>query len=278
MKIGIAGLGLIGGSLAKAYKQNETFTVYAADINKSVEQFAVISGAADAPLTDTNIGECDLILIALPPSAAALWLGENASKISPRSLVLDCCGTKREICHVGFELAERYGFEFAGGHPMAGTHHWGFSNSRADLFSGACFVVVPRIYDDINLLEKIKRFLTPAGFSQISVCGADEHDERIAFTSQLPHILSNAYIKSPTAKAHRGISAGSYQDLTRVARLNSAMWCELFLENRDNLIAEIDILLASLGEYREAIAEGKADTLYSLLEEGRKRKTEVDGN
>ena len=258
--------------------QNEGYTVYAADKDKSVEQFAVISGAVSAPIDDSNIGECELILIALHPAAAVEWLEKNAARISPDCLVLDCCGTKREICRVGFALAEKYGFEFAGGHPMAGTHHWGFSNSRADLFSGACFVVVPRKYDDINLLEKFKKLLAPAGFAQISVTTADEHDERIAFTSQLPHILSNAYIKSPTAKSHRGISAGSYQDLTRVARLNSAMWRELFLENRDNLLREMDILLNSLSEYREAIESGDADRLYRLLEDGRKRKMEVDGN
>lgn len=278
MIIGIAGLGLIGGSLARAYRKNSDAFIYAADADKSVEQFAIISGAVDAVLDESGIGRCSLILIALPPAAAAAWLEENAPNISKDALVIDCCGTKRDICRVGFTLAGRYGFEFVGGHPMAGTHRWGFSNSRDNLFSGACFVIVPRVYDDINLLEKIKGLLVPAGFADVSVTTAEEHDKRIAFTSQLAHLVSNAYIKSPTAKGHKGVSAGSYQDLTRVARLNPGMWTELFLENRDNLLSELDIFISSLGEYRDAIEASDKENLCRLLYEGSRRKTEVDGD
>ncbi len=278
MTIGIVGLGLIGGSLAKAYKRAGQIKILGADRDPSVLRLALITGAVDGEISETTISECDCILLALPPEGAAHWLEENARKIKRSSLVLDCCGTKRKICEVGFDLAAKHGFEFAGGHPMAGTHKWGFKHSRADLFSGACFVIVPRVFDDIELLDRIKSFIMPAGFGSISVTTADEHDRRIAFTSQLAHIVSNAYIKSPTAKGHRGISAGSYQDLTRVARLNPGMWTELFLENRDNLINEIDILITSLREYRVAIAGGESDTLSGLLDDGRRAKEAVDGN
>ncbi len=278
MTIGIIGLGLIGGSLAKAYKKAGGITVYGTTRDKSTVQLALLSGAIDGELTDASIAGCDCILIALPPSAAVDWLVVNAAKISAGTLVMDCCGTKTRICSTGFRLAAEHGFEFAGGHPMAGTHKWGFSSSREDLFNGACFVIVPRTFDDIALLEKIKRFIMPAGFGSVSVTTAEKHDRMIAFTSQLAHIVSNAYIKSPTAKEHKGISAGSYQDLTRVAWLNPGMWTELFLENRDNLINELDIIINSLGKYRDAIASGDADALYRLLDEGRLRKEEVDGN
>ncbi len=278
MTVGIVGLGLIGGSLAKAYKKAGQIKVLGADRDQSILRLAHITGAVDGEITDETIAECNCILIALPPEGAAQWLVENARKIGRSSLVLDCCGTKRKICEVGFRLAARHGFEFAGGHPMAGTHKWGFKHSRADLFSGACFVIVPRVFDDIELLDRIKSFIMPAGFGSVSVTDAAEHDRLIAFTSQLAHIVSNAYIKSPTARGHRGISAGSYQDLTRVARLNPGMWTELFLENRDHLINEIDILISSLGEYRAALVGGEGDILLGLLDDGRRAKEAVDGN
>ncbi len=277
MKIGVVGLGLIGGSLAKAFMLAGGMVVYGSDIDASIQEFARISGATHGALLPERLGECECILLAVTPDAAAAWLEENAGLLAPGTLVMDCCGTKRRICEVGFRLAERFGFEFAGGHPMAGSHQWGFKNSRAELFKGACFVVVPRTFDDINLLERIKRCIMPAGFGSVSVTTAEQHDKLIAFTSQLAHVVSNAYIKSPTALMHRGFSAGSYQDLTRVAWLNPGMWTQLFLDNRDNLIPEIDTITAALGQYRSALAEGDSGRLHALLSEGRLRKEEVDG-
>jgi len=242
-----------------------------------VVDFAILSGAIDEALTTENLGRCDLLLVAINPEPAAAWLEENAKHINPSAMVMDCCGTKRRICAIGFRLAEQYGFEYVGGHPMAGTHLWGFKNSRANLFKGACMVAVPRTYEDINLLDRIKQAVMPAGFGSISVTTAEKHDQLIAFTSQLAHVVSNAYIKSPTALEHKGFSAGSYLDLTRVAWLNPDMWTNLFLENGDFLLSEIDIIIASLQEYRKAIAENDGDTLRRLLDDGSKRKKEVDG-
>lgn len=276
MTVGIVGLGLIGGSLAKAYKQ-AGMTVFGSDLDASIQEFVRLSGATDGYLTHDTLAQCDCILIAVPPQAACRWLQEQAAQIAPHTLVMDCCGTKRQVCQVGFALSEKFGFEYVGGHPMAGTHHWGFRSSRADLFQGACFVAVPRVFDDIHLLERIKQAVLPAGFGSISVTTAEKHDQIIAFTSQLAHVVSNAYIKSPTALEHRGFSAGSYQDLTRVAWLNPSMWTELFLENQDRLLFELDTILSSLQEYRDALAAGDAARLCELLNDGRKQKEEVDG-
>lgn len=276
MTVGIVGLGLIGGSLAKAYKQ-AGMTVYGGDLDESIQEFARLSGATDGHLTPQALRRCDCVLIAIAPQAACRWLKEHAGEISPDALVMDCCGTKRRVCETGFALAREYGFEFVGGHPMAGTHQWGFRSSRADLFQGACFVAVPRLFDDIRLLERIKRAVLPAGFASVSVTTAEKHDEIIAFTSQLAHVVSNAYVKSPTALKHRGFSAGSYQDLTRVAWLNPSMWAELFLENQDQLLFELDTMLQSLTEYRDALAASDKARLTALLDDGRQRKQEVDG-
>lgn len=277
MTVGIVGLGLIGGSLAKAFKQNQGITVLGYDLDVSVENFAQLCGASDGSLNAENIRECDCLFLAVEPDAAISWLEENAPRIDTGALVIDCCGTKKRICEAGFRLAAEYGFEYAGGHPMAGTHHHGIRSSRADLFKGACMVIVPRSFEDIALLERIKAAVIPAGFGSVSVTTAEKHDRIIAFTSQLAHVVSNAYVKSPTALEHNGFSAGSYKDLTRVAWLNPDMWAALFFENRDNLIFEIDTIVASLMKYREALEAGDRDGLCALLEEGRQRKEKVDG-
>jgi len=160
---------------------------------------------------------------------------------------------------------------------MAGTHNSGYKHSREDLFDGAPMVIVPPVFDDIELLERVKAALAPVGFGSFSVTTAQEHDRLIAFTSQLAHLVSNAYIKSPTASSHEGFSAGSYRDLTRVAQLAPAMWTQLFLQNADNLTRELDIFIEELQKYRGAIAGGDGQCLEALLDEGRRRKKEIDG-
>lgn len=276
MTVGILGLGLIGGSLARAY-HDAGHRVLGCDRDTSTVQFAQMAHAVDAPLTEENIGSCELLLLAVCPQAAADYLEAMGDKIAKTAVVVDCCGIKRQICEAGFRLAERCGWLYVGGHPMAGTHFSGFKYSRADLFKGAPMVLVPPVFDDIRLLERVKALLAPPQFGQFSVTTAEKHDRMIAFTSQLAHVVSNAYIKSPTAGAHRGFSAGSYKDLTRVAWLNAPMWTELFLDNRDFLLAELDTLMENLQVYRDALANGDAAALCTALEAGKLRKEEVDG-
>lgn len=276
MKVGILGLGLIGGSLARAYAL-AGHTVYVSVRNKPMLAFAQLSGAVHDALTPENIGQCDLILLAIYPDGSASWLEENARLISKDALVIDCCGIKRQICQRCFPLAERYGFTFVGGHPMAGSQFSGFKYSRSTLFQGQPMVLVPPRFDDMELLDRCKTALAPCEFGSFSVTTAEDHDKMIAFTSQMPHILSNAFIKSPTALRHKGFSAGSYKDLTRVAWLNAPMWAELFMENKDNVLTELDFYIESLQSYRDAISNGDTETLTALLEDGKRRKEEVDG-
>ncbi len=276
MTVGIAGLGLIGGSFAKAYSE-AGWRVLGYNRSESVLEFAMLSGAVDAPLTKDNIAECDIVLVALYPKACIDYIKEMAPYIGAGPVVLDCGGTKRDICAELFPFAAESGIRFFGGHPMAGTHNSGFKYARSNMFHGASMVVVPPAMDDIETLGRIEELLAPAGFGRFSVTTAAEHDAMIAFTSQMPHVISNAYIKSPTARSHKGFSAGSYKDMTRVARLAPAMWSELFLENGDNLLAEIDILIKELSRYRDAISRADADGLTELLAEGSRIKEEVDG-
>jgi len=276
MNVGILGLGLIGGSLARAYAL-DGHTVFACEKDESMLSFAMLAGAVHGKLDETTIPSCDLILLAIYPDGSASWLERNARLISQKALVMDCCGVKREVCQRCFPLAEAYGFTFVGGHPMAGSQFSGFKYSRSNLFQGQPMVLVPPVFDDILLLDRVKDALRPCRFGSFSVTTADEHDKMIAFTSQMPHIVSNAYIKSPTAQDHKGFSAGSYKDLTRVAWLNPQMWAELFLDNQDHILRELNFYIESLTAYRDAITNGDSQQLIILLEEGKKRKEEVDG-
>ena len=276
MTVGILGLGLIGGSLARAYAM-DGHTVYALERDDDMLAFAMLSGAVHGKLDESTVPACDLLLLAIYPDGSATWLENNAHLVSKDALVIDCCGIKEEICCRCFPLAEEFGFTFVGGHPMAGTQFSGFKYSRANLFNGAPMVLVPPRFDDMDLLDKIKSALAPCGFGSFSVTTAREHDRLIAFTSQMPHVLSNAFIKSPTASSHKGFSAGSYKDLTRVAWLNAPMWAELCLENRENMLFELDSYIKNLQAYQTAQENRDLDALTLLLEEGKQRKEEVDG-
>ena len=276
MNVGILGLGLIGGSLARAYAKSG-HAVYAYDQNSEILDFAQVADVVTAPLLPSNINNCDLILLAVNTEGCINWLNINAVHISKATLVIDCCGIKQTICQHCFSLADQFGFTFIGGHPMAGSHNAGFKYSRSNLFQGAPMVLVPQRFDDPMLFERAKKALAPCKFGSFTITTAEEHDRVIAFTSQMPHIISNAFIKSPTAKARKGFSAGSYNDLTRVAWLNPAMWSELFLNNCEHILFELDAYIESLSAYRDAIRDNDANTLISLLEEGKQCKEEVDG-
>ena len=274
MIAGIVGLGLIGGSFAKAYHE-AGHTVLGFDADRSTMDFARLSGTVADELTEENISTCDIVLVCIYPAAAVEFLRYAAPHIGPHPVVIDCCGTKRDICAACFPMAQQHGWLFVGGHPMAGTHFSGFKYSRSTMFKGAPMVLVPPVLDDMELIDRVCRLLAPLQFGRFSVTTAEKHDEMIAFTSQLAHVVSNAYVKSPTAQNQKGFSAGSYKDLTRVAWLNAPMWTELFLDNRDYLLNEIDHIIHALSEYRAALSENDAETLCRLLEEGKKRKEEV---
>ena len=276
MNVGVLGLGLIGGSLARAYAKTG-HTVFAFDSDETILSFAQLAGVVNAELNQDTIASCDLILLAIFADGSADWLEKNAEFIAQSALVIDCCGIKETICNRCFPIAKEYGFTFIGGHPMAGSHNSGFKYSRSNLFQGAPMVLVPPRFDDPELLQWAEDMLEPCKFGFFSVTTAEEHDKMIAFTSQMPHILSNAFIKSPTAGQHKGFSAGSYKDLTRVAWLNPYMWAELFLSNKDNVLFELDTYINALNRYKDAIIHEDRDALIALLDEGRKRKEEVDG-
>ena len=274
--IGVIGLGLIGGSMAKALNQSTDNAVYGFDTNPEVVQRAKLVNAIEEELTPEMIPLCDLVIIALYPEATREVLTKYAGAFKKDAIVMDTCGVKGTICPVGESLAKEHGFYFIGGHPMAGLEHSGFEYARKALFNNASMILVPPTGTPIAVVDKLKKLMVSIGFTNVQITTPEEHDRMIAFTSQLAHVVSSAYIKSPTAANHAGFSAGSYKDLTRVAKLNETMWTELFLENPDNLADEIDAIIRNLQDYSDAIRGNDPEHLRKLLREGRLRKEEID--
>jgi prephenate dehydrogenase len=275
MKIGICGLGLIGGSLAKAYKRANV-EVLGYDINTSVTDYAVMAKIIDKPLTNETVCECDYIFVALYPQAVVNYIRSIAPFVRKGTVVVDLCGTKMNVCPECFDIAAEYGFDFVGGHPMAGTQFSGFKYSRASMYKDASMILVPPADAEPLLLAKVEKMLSPCRFGRMTVTTAENHDRMIAFSSQMAHVVSNAFVKSPSARQHKGYSAGSYKDMTRVAWLNETMWAELFLENKDFLLGELDVLMENLAMYRAALADSDEPRMKELLKEGRLIKEEVD--
>lgn len=276
MNIAVVGLGLIGGSLCKALKKNTDHCVFGFDKDKNINSFALLDSSIDKILCDDNISMCDFLFLCVYPKATIAFLKENAHLIKKGAVVIDCGGIKRSICEECFDIAESAGFHFIGGHPMAGLHHSGYKYSTSNLYDGASMILTPKNTDDIELMSEVSGLIKSLGFSSITITTPKEHDTIIAFTSQLAHVVSNAYVKSPQAKVHKGFSAGSYKDLTRVAKLNENMWSELFLENKDNLVFEIEHLIDELSKYKDAIINDDEETLKALLKDGSDRKKQID--
>ncbi len=276
MNIGIVGLGLIGGSLAKSAKKNTKHKVYGYDLDKNVINKAISENSIDGELTEMRLSSCDYVFIPLYPEAVIDYVKANADNFKENAVVIDCAGVKRSVCDVCFKIAEEHNFSFVGGHPMAGTQFSGFENSKDTMFYNAPFVLTPRENEDILTLANAREVIMSLGFGRVSVMTAKKHDKLIAFTSQLAHIVSNAYVKSPSALERKGISAGSYKDLTRVAYLNENMWTELFLDNKDNLIPELDNIIAELQKYSAAMKNNDSDTLRKLLKDGKEMKLKAD--
>ena len=272
MQIGIVGLGLIGGSFARAIKEHTPHSVFAFDIDRSALLGATLVCAIDGELTDPQLQNTDLLLLSLYPQATVDFVKSHADAIRPGTIVVDCCGVKRPVCDALCDFAKQHGFHFLGGHPMAGTQFWGFSHARASLFKGASMILTTNGVSDIGVLETVKRFFLSVGFETLTFTTADEHDKIIAYTSQLAHIVSNAYVKSPTALQRKGFSAGSYRDMTRVAKLNVEMWTELCLENRDNLGKELGLLIENLQAYKDALDRNDEPALRQLLQDGKDTK------
>ena len=270
MTVGIIGLGLIGASIAKTVRKHTDFVVLGYDVNKKVMENARLDATIDGEL-DLSMDKCDIVVVALYPDDIVKFVKDNAMYLKD-TIVIDCGGTKTKVCSELFPVAKENGFTFIGGHPMAGIEKSGYDYSTDSLFDGAFMIMVPPEELDARTLDYAKMFFISLGFYRITVTTAEEHDKIIAYTSQLAHIASSAYVKSPTSLQNLGFSAGSFKDMTRVAYLNENMWSELFLQNKDFLLGELKVLIDNLTEYHKAISEGNRDALMALLTDGKQKR------
>ena len=276
MKIGIVGLGLIGGSLAMSIRKHTDHTVFGYDIDPQVMLRAKAVEAIHDDLTDDLLPVCDIVLVALFPQLCADWIVSHSDSFGPKALVIDCAGVKRCVCSQVEPVAAKHSWTYIGGHPMAGREFSGFASARANLFENASMILCPAPEVGIEQREAAKAFFLEAGFKMVRFCTPEAHDQMIAYTSQLAHVVSGAYIKNPLAPSHKGFSAGSFLDMTGVARMNEVMWTELFLENNDLLLPAVDDLIFRLNQYRDALASGDPEKVLPVLREGRIAKEALD--
>lgn len=276
MKIGIAGLGLMGGSFAKAIRERTGHEIFGCDVDKSTFLAAKMFGVLDGELTRETMPGCDIIIIATWPKHTIEYIRDNAAYISKDCIVMDCGGTKAMVCEEIYPIMKEHGFWFVGAHPMAGTAAFGFESSKETMFVRAPMILTPYTGTPIATVAKISAFCQEIGFTRTPVLTPEEHDRMIAYTSQLAHVVSSAYIQNPLAMCHKGYSSGSFRDLTRVAKLNVPMWTELFIENSENLSNEVDTLADKLHEYARAIREKDETALSALLSAGVEAKLESE--
>lgn len=276
MNIFICGLGLIGGSIAKAVKAHTFHTVIGCDRDNAVCRAAVAEGAIDRAGSADDLASCDLVLVALYPDAAAAFVADNLSKFKPGAILVDTCGIKSEVAAKIAATVRGSGIRYIGGHPMAGTERSGFESSFGDLFAGASMILCPEYCDDEKALKTVSDFFLEIGFGRITLSSCAHHDEVIAFTSQLAHVVSSAYIHGRLSTEYSGFSAGSFADMTRVARLSADMWTELFFENGANLSDAIGELIDNLQKYKTALDTGDRAAMHTLLAEGNARKIESE--
>lgn len=262
MKIGIVGLGLIGGSFAQATSRRTHHEVYGFDTHAPSLERALGEKAIQHRLTEENVGQMDLLLLAVVPHLAVAYVEKHAAQI--RGMVMDLCGIKRAVSRHIRPLAEKHGFLYIGGHPMAGRENGGYANASPQMFDGASMILVPHT----EIPESINAYLRALGFANRKISTDETHDRMIAFTSQMAHVVSNNYCKSEVGVDHHGYSADSLRDLTRVAGLNAQMWSELFIGNKDFLLLELDRLMQDIGRMRDAIEQEKTEELEQMLEEG----------
>ena len=276
MKIGIIGLGLIGGSLAKSIKLHSPHTVWGFDIDPDVVSKALMCDAIDEELSEAMLPQCDIVLVALYPERCVKYIESHADRFAPNAIVIDCAGVKRSVYGPVSKIAAQHPWTYIGGHPMAGREFSGFGYAIGDLFERASMILTPMPDIAVEMLEAVKAFFLEVGFKSVRITTPDEHDSMISYTSQLAHIVSGAYVKNPLSSHHKGFSAGSFLDMTRVARLNEDMWTELFFDNRDALLPEMEGLVQRLTAYRDALEQNDREGMRTLLREGREVKERLE--
>ncbi len=275
MNVFIAGLGLIGGSFAKAFKRHTDHIVFGYDIDKRVADFALSRGAVDKIAEISDLQAADLVIVCLYPEATVEFIQNNKNLFKSNAVVTDACGVKSKVYEGIADIINcEGGIRFVGAHPMAGREHSGFDYSEDELYKGASLIVTPENADE-GAVRLVCETALSIGFKSCKLTDIRNHDKMIAYTSQLAHVLACSYVSDPLATKHKGYSAGSFRDVTRVAYINENMWSELFCDNSKPLADEIDVLISNLAKMRDMIRAEDREGLKAALRRSKEIKEKL---
>ncbi len=273
MNILVTGLGLIGGSICKALHTYTEHRVYGCDTREEVLRTALEQRVIDGVVTD-NCADMDMIIVALYPEIIRTWVKQHVETMSGGTVVIDVSGVKTDLPEELGLLCQAHGLHYLSTHPMAGKERSGYEVSDEDLFQGANFIMTPMPFTPKHVIAQVKNVAHQIGFRRFVLTSPEVHDRMIAYTSQLAHVVSSSYVKSPVLELESGFSGGSFHDMTRIATMNEEMWTMLFMQNRRSLLSELDTLIGNLTDYREALAAGDEESVHALIHQGRLRKEE----
>ena len=264
MKICVAGLGIIGGSICLALKR-AGYNVAGWNRSQKPLDYALKNKIIDEAAK--GFESYDVVFVCLPPEATVKFIDNNTFKSG--AIVSDICGVKGSIEKAVYSRSRN--FRYVGCHPMAGKEVSGVENACADLFDGANIVFTIAEQTDGRALEDMRNLAKQMGFGYAVECSAEIHDKKISYNSQLAHVVSNAYVKDGEIDGCIGFTGGSFQDMTRIAGVDEEVWTALYLENAENLSQKIGALISSLSEVKSALDKGDGEKLKALLRDGRER-------
>jgi len=268
-KVAVIGLGIMGGSIVKALKKSGKYYVIGYNRTTDISQRALADKAVDEIWDGASPLDADITVLAVNPNVTYDLFKTLPALLKKGSILTDICGVKAELVKKGEAVGREYGVHFIGGHPMAGRERSGYDYSTEDLFFNRSYIFTETVNTNKEALNILSQMALDIGCSDVTITSPEYHDKMIAYTSQIPHILAGAYMNSPTSATHKGYSAGSYHDVSRVASVDENLWSQLFLQNKDNLLYEIDILIRNLQDYKEAVTRNDSSRLSGIIKTGR---------
>lgn len=275
LTVTVVGLGLIGGSVARALKTSVK-AIYGVDCDNSVLKFAKEQNIIDEGYTNAKEPLCksDIVILCLYPNASLNFVRDNINNFKDNSILTDVVGVKSPLMKLYNETNPN--FIYIGGHPMAGREVSGFINSTDTMFNGANFIVTPPLGATEEQIKVVEKLAIAIGCATITRTTPENHDKIIAYTSQLPHVIATAMCDTPLLVKHKNFTGGSFEDVTRVAKINELLWTELFLNNSEYLIEEIDRFTNSLNDIKTAIKCGDNSKLMDIMRRVRLDKELID--
>lgn len=277
LSFAIIGLGLIGGSYAKALRRLGVKQIIGLELNEAVLKEAVEQGLVDVALNvaGTSLKEADVVICSIYPDAIAPFIIANVGNFKEDVLLTDVAGIKRSMISTA-QAALLPGMEFISGHPMAGRQGSGLGMSDAAIFNGANYIIVPERHNTEQAICWLEAFAMALGCKHTVRVTPEEHDRIIAFTSNLPHITAVALMDSTSYNDKtKYFVAGSFRDGTRVADINPELWCDLFMANKDKVADEVDKYMEQLLLWRDALRNGDAEQLKQLMRTAAARRKEL---